>query len=35
MKSTRQLFNWMVDWTGRETVQYFINLWAAIRSPLR
>jgi hypothetical protein len=27
--------NWMVDRTGRDAAQYFINLWAAIRSPLR
>jgi hypothetical protein len=27
--------NMMVDRTGREAAQYFINLWAAIRSPLR
>jgi hypothetical protein len=25
----------MVDRTGREAVQYFINLWAASRSPFR
>jgi hypothetical protein len=35
METNRVEANRMVDRTGRDTVQYFINLWAAIRSPLR
>jgi hypothetical protein len=31
----KNLFDQFVDWAGRDAVQWFINLCAATRSPLR